>query len=91
MHVARAPEVKHSLKYLAYLAGKRREAGSGMDVDGVGDEGVGVGDRGKEEEHAEKQGSHREEVREDRGKRQRVRVAPTVSEMMQSAMDVVPL
>lgn len=37
MHVARAPPAKHSLKYLAYLAGKRKEMegiGAALDTDG---------------------------------------------------------
>ncbi|KAF8548751.1 hypothetical protein OG21DRAFT_1422510 [Imleria badia] len=71
LHVARAPVVTHSLKYLAYLAGKRKEA-----------EGGSAGGNAAHVEESEDNG---------KGKRQRVRVAPTVSEMMQAAMDVVPL
>ncbi|KAF8122454.1 hypothetical protein EV363DRAFT_1182570 [Boletus edulis] len=65
MNMVRPPPVKHSMTYLAFLAGKRKEVegGTGMDVD-VGEE-------------------------QSRSKRQRVRVVPTVSEMMQSAMEVV--
>lgn len=36
MHIARPPPAKHSLKYLAYLAGKRKEMEAGMDVDDDG-------------------------------------------------------
>ena len=79
LHIARPPAAKHSLKYLAYLARKRKEGEGVNEMDGDGD-----GD-GEEEDTEKKE----DEEREDKGKRSRVSVAPTVSEMMQSAMDVV--
>ncbi|KAG8220643.1 hypothetical protein J3R82DRAFT_2911 [Butyriboletus roseoflavus] len=71
LHVARAPVVKHSLKYLTYLAGKRKES-----------EGDGDGD-------GETKQVNGRDGKEDEGENKRVGVAPTVSEMMQTAMDGV--
>ncbi|KAH0838855.1 hypothetical protein J3R83DRAFT_7269 [Lanmaoa asiatica] len=55
MDVARAPVVKHSLKYLAYLAGKRKEGegegdGEGEGAVGNGGDAMGRGGGGEREE-----------------------------------------
>lgn len=110
MNVARPGMVRHSLKYLAYLAGKRKGAqgASGMvDGEGEGDEdGDGNGDADAEGEaddgDVDMDGGEKveEKVKEearvtdgegDAKKKQsaRVRVPPTVSEMMQAALEAV--
>lgn len=81
MHVARPPAARHSLKYLAYLAGKRREAGGqGTKVDADVD--MEHDDEDEDEEADEQKVRNGGESKE---KRQRVWVAPTVSEIMVSA------
>ena len=75
LHVARAPVVKHSLAYLAYLAGKRKEAegagasggGDGMDVDGEADNEGESGD-GDGEAEVEAEGEEKAQAKEEEGK-----------------------
>lgn len=90
--------MRHSLKYLAYLAEKRKESEreGRKGLDGVTDGDGGDGDDDDDDDGDDVGGNgegaigHTEDkVKVEKAKRQRVGVPPTVSELMQTAIDVV--
>lgn len=93
MHAARPPPVRHSMAYLAWLAGKRKAretSEAGMDVDGAGkgdikgEDGEGTGEGG---DAMDADGG--DTVQGPRQTQRRGGGVPTVSEMMCAAAAAV--